>query len=107
MLVNRETFDIGDDSGIENFSFAAQLEDGLQHAFIVSLSAVAIWDGAMDLYGTATPAGIQVQAGQSLDFSSGSLCSVTAVPEPEMWTLLIAGLVLCAGLARRHRQTKD
>lgn len=107
LLVSRETFDIGVDSGVENFSFAAQLEDGLQYAFIVSLSAFAIWDGAMDLYGTATLTGIQVQAGQSLAFSSGSQYSVTAVPEPETWTLLIAGLVLCAGLARRCDQVKD
>jgi len=102
LLVSRETFDIGVDDGVETFSFAAQLEDGLQYAFIVSLSAFAIWDGAMDLYGTATLTGIQVQAGQSLAFSSGSLYSVTAVPEPETWAMLIAGLMLCAGIARRR-----
>lgn len=104
-LVKRETFDIAVEPGVENFSFAAQLEDGLQYAFIVSLSAFAIWDGAMDLYGTATLSGIQVQAGQSLSFNSGSAYSVTAVPEPESWAMLIAGVAVCAAVARRRRLT--
>lgn len=102
-LVNKQKFDIGVEPGIENFSFAAQLEDGLQYAFIVSLSAFAKWDGAMDLYGTATLSGIQVQASQSLSFNSGSVYSVTAVPEPESRAMLIAGLAVCAAVARRRR----
>jgi hypothetical protein len=104
-LVNRQKFDIGAEPGIENFSFAAHLEDGLHYAFIVSLSAFAKWDGAMDLYGTATLSGIQVQAGQSLSFNSGSVYSVTAVPEPESWVMLLAGITLCAAVARRRRLT--
>ncbi len=102
-LVNRQTFDITAKSGFENYSFSAQLQDGLQYAFIVSLSALAVWDGTMDLYGTATLTGIRVQPGQSLAFNSGSAYSVTAVPEPASWAMLLAGMALCAGIAKRRR----
>jgi hypothetical protein len=91
------------DPGFENVSFAAQCQDGLQHAFIVSLSALAVRDGTMDLYGTATLTGIRGQPDQSLAFNSGRVYSVTAAPEPASWAMLLAGMTLCAGVAKRRR----
>jgi hypothetical protein len=102
-LVKSEQFDISAVPGVGDFSFAAMLEDGAEYAFIVSLSAFAQWDGAMDLYGTATLSRIQIQAGQSLSFTSGSLYSVTTVPEPETWAMLTVGLALCIFAARRRQ----
>jgi hypothetical protein len=102
-LVKQQSFQIAAGPGVEEFSFAAQLGDGVKYAFIVSLSAFALRDAAMDLYGTATLSDIQLQPGQSLAFSSGSSYNVTAVPEPATWALLLSGLALCV-LAARRRQ---
>lgn len=88
--------------GSQSFSFSAELTDGTDYALIVGLWMDTYNDSHLDMYNTASLNSIRVQPGMSLDFVSGSVYAVTAVPEPGMWLMLLAGL---GGVRlRAHRQ---
>lgn len=80
---------------------------------------VSIRDGLVDPTSQdTTPAGVAARAefgntvaltevvlpdGVSLSSSAGAVYNIAAVPEPDVWAMLLAGLGVLAGVARRRR----
>jgi hypothetical protein len=65
------------------------------------------WGSESGTFGTIDASDLTLAAGTQLDYSklytSGEILvtSITAVPEPESWAMLLAGLGLVGAVARR------
>lgn len=75
------------------------------YALVSRLSLSAYNDARIDMYGTAELERILVAPGQSLVFASGTSYTVSVVPEPAAWALMLGGLgVVLRRAGRRARQ---
>ena len=72
-------------------------------AFEILLSMPFLQLGAVDFYNTLS-ASVEVPPGFTVTSSSGAaLFAVSPVPEPETYALMMAGLAVLGGLARRRK----
>ena len=75
----------------------------MQAAFEILLSMPFLQPGAVDFYNTLS-ASVEVPPGFTVTSSSGAaLFAVSPVPEPETYALMLAGLTVLGGLARRRK----
>ncbi len=89
-------------SGFPSSSFVLSGPVLLKTTFLTS----TIGQSAVDLAGTSGPNAISF-ASYTLDtFSSSALVTVSAVPEPEAWLMLLAGLGMFATLGRRRHAAR-
>lgn len=103
IMASGEIFRDGDDgSGSSFMNLAFEVVAGARYAVVSSLRVEAFENASLDFYGTATLQRILVTPGMQLQFGSGTAYTVTPVPEPGAWLLMLAGLVAVSGAVRRR-----
>ncbi|MDR7305608.1 FxDxF family PEP-CTERM protein [Rhodoferax saidenbachensis] len=101
--VTAGTYDIQGDLSGTNVSFSSVVLDG--HSWDLFASGTAFRFASVTFTGTQ-PVLLSVagtKSGSAISNYTGSV-TVTAVPEPETYAMLLAGLGLMGGIARRRKQ---
>lgn len=97
--------DWADGAGSDHFQLSFDALAGMRYALVSRLTLSAYNNARIDMYGTAELERILVGPGQSLAFASGTTYTVSVVPEPAAWALMLGGLGVvlrrAAGRARR------
>lgn len=98
-----------DGAGSDHFQLSFDALAGTRYALVSRLTLSAYNNARIDMYGTAELERILVAPGQSLAFASGTAYTVSVVPEPAAWALMLGGLGVvlrrAAGRARRPGPT--
>lgn len=77
---------------------------GNRYVLVSQLAVVAENNASADFYGTASLERILVTPGMTVDIGSGTAYNIAAVPEPETYAMLLAGLGLVGFAAHRRRR---
>lgn len=91
-------------SGTSFLDVAFDVLAGKRYRVVSELQVEATENASVDFYGTASLERILVTPGMALAVGSGTAYAVTAVPEPETYALMLAGLALVGWAARRRRR---
>jgi hypothetical protein len=89
-------------SGSSFLSIAFDVVADNRYSLVSQLQVYAEDNASADFYGTASLKSILVTPGMNLAVGSGTTYAVAAVPEPETYALLLAGLGLVGFAARRR-----
>jgi hypothetical protein len=90
--------------GTSFMSVAFDVVAGNRYSLVSALDVGADDNASADFYGTASLASIQVTPGMNLAIGSGTTYAVAAIPEPQTYALLLAGLGVVGWAARRRQR---
>jgi hypothetical protein len=96
--------DWDESSGSEIESVSFNVLAGNRYSLVSQLQVSAQDNAHADFFGTASLQSILVTPGMNLDIGSGSIYAVAAIPEPQTYALLLAGLGLVGWAARRRNR---
>jgi hypothetical protein len=88
--------------GTEFLSLAFDVVAGNRYSVVSQLRVEADDNASADFYGTASLERILVTPGMNLAAGSGTTYAVAAIPEPQTFALMLAGLGLVGWAARRR-----
>jgi len=91
-------------SGTSFLDVVFDAQAGKRYRLISELQVEASENASADFYGTASLERILVTPGMALAVGSGTAYAVMAVPEPETYALMLAGLALVGWAARRRHR---
>jgi hypothetical protein len=96
--------DLEDGPGTSFMSVAFDAVAGQRYSLVSALRVGADDNASVDFYGTASLASILVTPGMNLAVGSGTTYAVAAIPEPQTYALLLAGLGVVGWAARRRQR---
>ena len=96
--------DRDDGPGTSFMSVAFDVVAGQRYSLVSALRVGADDNASVDFYGTASLASILVTPGMNLAIGSGTTYAVAAIPEPQTYVLLLAGLGVVGWAARRRQR---
>lgn len=96
--------DLEDGPGTSFLSVAFDVVAGNRYSLVSSFSVGADDNASVDFYGTASLQSILVTPGMTLGIGSGTTFAVAAIPEPQTYALLLAGLGVVGWAARRRQR---
>ena len=101
---NNEGRDWDEGPGSSFMSVVFDVVAGHRYSLVSRLDVSADDNASVDFYGTASLESILVTPGMNLDVGSGTTYAVAAIPEPETYALLLAGLGLVGWASRRRNR---
>jgi len=90
--------------GTSFMSVAFDVVAGNRYSLVSALDVGADDNASVDFYGTASLESILVTPGMNLAIGSGTTYAVAAIPEPQTYALLLAGLGVVGWAARRRQR---